>query len=367
MRRLLLRISVIHLIVIAMLFVTACGENATAPARDSGARQSVSKKARQAHNAQSDWDSQLQRQSKSQMRVQSLNQDGLRSQSLTLRHHEGAQYILLRELVDVLEYQSDWDEQSKSFLIGDTDVIYTITLDSIQAEKDEEPVQLQKAPITLNGEMYLAKEAFEQLFRDDVKYAFNEGQLVIYATEVDIANDDDSTDLDFADDPNDDAEIDESVWLEYIDELEAMLDHDDEALEALKRVNRSAIISTARRYLGVKYKFGAKPYAQSKRFDCSSYTQHVYRAHGVSLRRTARSQATQGIAISRKNLRVGDLLFFSVPGRFKSNKTVGHVGIYMGNNRMIHAGVSPKNGVQITSINKSYWKKTFLRARRVVA
>jgi len=59
------------------------------------------------------------------------------------------------------------------------------------------------------------------------------------------------------------------------------------------------------------------------------------------------------------------LMFYYVPGRFKSNKVVGHVGIYMGNQRMIHASPEPKNGVQISSIDKAYWKMTFLRAKRV--
>jgi cell wall-associated NlpC family hydrolase len=69
--------------------------------------------------------------------------------------------------------------------------------------------------------------------------------------------------------------------------------------------------------------------------------------------------------VSRQSLRRGDLLFFYVPGRFKSNNVVGHVGIYIGNRQMIHAGTEPKNGVQIRSIDRDYWKRTFLSAKRV--
>lgn len=347
MRRVFLRISVIHLIMIAMLFVTACGDSATTRLQNNDDE----------HIGNHGSQDQLQRR----MSTHSAQLDGARSQALSLRTHDGAQYILLSELVGVLEYQSEWDRDSGTYQIGDTDVIYTINLNSAQARIDEETIQLQHTPLAIDGDIYLDKQTFQQLFRDDLNYAFTDDQLIIYATESDELLGDDDPDLDFADDPNDDTVIDESVWHELVDQLDA------EALEVLKKVNRSSIIATARRYLGVKYKFGAKPYAQSRRFDCSSFTQHVYKAHGVSLRRTARSQATQGVAVSRKNLRVGDLLFFNVPGRFKSNKVVGHVGIYMGNNRMIHAGVAPKNGVQIANINSSYWKKTFLRARRVVA
>jgi cell wall-associated NlpC family hydrolase len=91
----------------------------------------------------------------------------------------------------------------------------------------------------------------------------------------------------------------------------------------------------------------------------------VYSVYGVALARTARDQSYQGVNVSRYSLRLGDLVFFFVPGRFRTNTTVGHVGIYIGNNKMIDADSLPKNGVQITDLNRPYWKRTFLRARRV--
>ncbi|MNF16046.1 Murein DD-endopeptidase MepH precursor [compost metagenome] len=69
--------------------------------------------------------------------------------------------------------------------------------------------------------------------------------------------------------------------------------------------------------------------------------------------------------MSRSSLRVGDLLYFYVPGRFQTNKTVGHVGIYIGNRNMINSSPAPKDGVQIISIDKAYWKRTFLFAKRI--
>jgi cell wall-associated NlpC family hydrolase len=165
--------------------------------------------------------------------------------------------------------------------------------------------------------------------------------------------------LDFADDPEDPAENTE-VWIP-MDEEEGPL-----AEPVLKNINMTRLISTARNYLGVRYKFGAKAYSSSyRRFDCSSYTRFIFAKYGVKLPRTARAQAKLGNTVSRKSLRKGDLMYFYVPGRFKSNRTVGHVGIYMGNNNMIHASPEPKNGVQITNINKAFWKKTFLKAKRV--
>lgn len=125
-----------------------------------------------------------------------------------------------------------------------------------------------------------------------------------------------------------------------------------------------SMIKFAKRFMGVKYDFGAGPYNRTKRFDCSSFTRYVYDQFDIDLPRVARQQANKGKYVARNKLKVGDLLFFYVPGRFKSSKVVGHVGIYMGNGNMIHSSPKPKNGVQITPINKPYWKDTYLYSRR---
>ncbi|MFC5402174.1 NlpC/P60 family protein [Cohnella soli] len=123
------------------------------------------------------------------------------------------------------------------------------------------------------------------------------------------------------------------------------------------------VIAFARKYLGKVYEFGTATYSESGTFDCSSFTQYVFERFGVTLPRVARQQAESGTYVSRDNLHPGDLLFFYVPGRFKSDETVGHVGIYMGDGNMIHASPKPQDGVQITPINKAYWKTTFLYAK----
>ncbi|MFC4600473.1 NlpC/P60 family protein [Cohnella hongkongensis] len=127
----------------------------------------------------------------------------------------------------------------------------------------------------------------------------------------------------------------------------------------------SSLLEFARKYIGVQYVFGTGPYEQSKAFDCSSFTQHVFDRFGVELPRLARDQAEKGRFVSRDELQPGDLMFFYVPGRFKSDKTVGHVGIYMGNGNMIHASPEPEDGVQVTPIDKPYWQDTYLYARRI--
>lgn len=284
-------------------------------------------------------------------------------------------YVPLREFAQLVGYNYDWDGEQQVFSIGDTDPIVEIKMNSTQAMKEEDAVQLSNAPVMLSGAPHLALSEFEKLFRGEIDYTVQGSSLIIQTDEEGAATnlDDDSAvdeSLDFADDETDPAstEDDQEVWLDETGAViseDATFSDDTDALPVLKNININGMIRTARKYLGVKYKFGAKPYAQSKRFDCSTFTRHVFGKYGISLPRTARAQAKRGKTVSRKKLRKGDLMYFYVPGRFKKEKTIGHVGIYIGNQKMIHASPKPKNGVQITNINKAYWKRTFVKAKRI--
>nr|WP_238555880.1 C40 family peptidase [Paenibacillus alvei] len=111
--------------------------------------------------------------------------------------------------------------------------------------------------------------------------------------------------------------------------------------------------SNRKKYLGVKYKFGAKAGSTSA-FDCSSFTQYVYGKYGIKLPRTSKKQSTVGVAVSKNNMKKGDLLFFYSP--------VHHVGIYMGNGKILHT--YGKGGVRID--NLSSWKSRLTKVRRVI-
>lgn len=127
--------------------------------------------------------------------------------------------------------------------------------------------------------------------------------------------------------------------------------------------DRSQMVSYAKRFLGVPYEFGADDYSKSKTFDCSSFTQHIFDRFGVSLPRLAREQAREGNSVSRSNLKAGDLIFFTVPGRFSSDRIAGHVGMYIGNGRFIHTWGDP--GVQISPLDSGYWNDQILSMRRI--
>ena len=117
----------------------------------------------------------------------------------------------------------------------------------------------------------------------------------------------------------------------------------------------SQLTQTAKKYIGIPYKYGGTTTAG---LDCSGYTQLVFKNLGYSLNRTAASQYTQGSAVSKSNLKTGDLVFFNTTGR-----TASHVGIYIGNDQFVHAGSS--TGVTVASLSASYWKPKYNGARRV--
>jgi peptidoglycan DL-endopeptidase CwlO len=110
--------------------------------------------------------------------------------------------------------------------------------------------------------------------------------------------------------------------------------HPDSAPTAKVRaphVATNAVLRTASRYLGARYRFGGtKPGA----FDCSGFVRYVFARVGIDLPRTASEQAEMGtpIVVGPDSLRVGDLLFFrTARGR------ASHVAIYAGDGRIIHA------------------------------
>lgn len=120
----------------------------------------------------------------------------------------------------------------------------------------------------------------------------------------------------------------------------------------------SSVVQYAKQYLGCKYVMGG---TSPSGFDCSGFTSYVYKHFGVSLSRASGAQASNGTGVSRSNLNLGDILIFNN----SSNTAVGHVGIYIGENKFIHAA-NPSKGVIITSLSDSYYSKRYVGARRVL-
>ena len=94
-------------------------------------------------------------------------------------------------------------------------------------------------------------------------------------------------------------------------------------------------------------------------FDCSGYVQYVFRQHKAQLPRTADLQFEKGLFVTQRQLKPGDLVFFSTyePG-------ASHVGIYAGNGLFWNATSS--QGVRLCSLSDDYWKARYYGAKRVL-
>ncbi|MDF2659794.1 MAG: hydrolase, partial [Paenibacillus sp.] len=92
------------------------------------------------------------------------------------------------------------------------------------------------------------------------------------------------------------------------------------------------IINTGKKYMGVRYKFGAKT-GNTSSFDCSSFTQYIFRQHGVNIPRSSKQQSKVGKFVPKSQLKPGDLVFFYSP--------IHHVGIYIGNGKVMHTYGKP--------------------------
>jgi cell wall-associated NlpC family hydrolase len=113
----------------------------------------------------------------------------------------------------------------------------------------------------------------------------------------------------------------------------------------------------ARTYLSIPYRYGAQ---SRKSTDCSGFVQQVFREFDIKLPRTAREQYTVGMKVDRASLASGDLLFFRTRAK---KKYPTHVGIYLGNGKMIHAS-SRSRKVVISDVNHPYYVKRYVGAKR---
>jgi cell wall-associated NlpC family hydrolase len=117
-------------------------------------------------------------------------------------------------------------------------------------------------------------------------------------------------------------------------------------------------IDQAMNLLGIRYRRGGS--TPEAGFDCSGFVNHVFREGlGLILPRSSKEMSKSGEAISRDELRPGDLVFFNT-----MRNAFSHVGIYLGDNQFVHA---PRSGgkVRIEDLRDGYWTKRFNGARRV--
>jgi cell wall-associated NlpC family hydrolase len=113
---------------------------------------------------------------------------------------------------------------------------------------------------------------------------------------------------------------------------------------------------TAERFVGIPYRWGGNTVVDG--MDCSGFARAVYNLCGVNIPRTSSEQYKIGQKIDKNELEDGDLVFFG-----GSESQITHVGIYVGNNRFVHA---PKRGedIKISTLNDNGFSKRFMGGRR---
>lgn len=143
-------------------------------------------------------------------------------------------------------------------------------------------------------------------------------------------------------------DLDKADWLQV--KYSIILDAQKEKLTNLP------LLRTIDYWWGTKYCMGG---ATENCIDCSAFTQTVERdVYNVTLARTAQEQYDNAEKIELNDIKEGDLVFFYTSGR-----AISHVGVYLMNNKFVHASTS--GGVMISDLNDNYWKPRFRGAGRV--
>ncbi|MDD5212304.1 MAG: C40 family peptidase [Sulfuricurvum sp.] len=119
---------------------------------------------------------------------------------------------------------------------------------------------------------------------------------------------------------------------------------------------KERVMARAKKLLGTPYGFGTDGVSQT---DCSGFTQQVFSQFGISLPHSAVEQASYGKDVDKKDIQVGDLMFFHT---YKNEPS--HVAIYAGDGQIIHASYKNRR-VQYDDIDKGYYKKRFMYAKRL--
>jgi cell wall-associated NlpC family hydrolase len=121
-------------------------------------------------------------------------------------------------------------------------------------------------------------------------------------------------------------------------------------------VTDNKLIEYIESWYGTPYRYGG---SDRTGVDCSSFVQSFLSfMYGFSVPRTSREQYSQSKRISKKELEEGDLVFFKTSGR-----TISHVGVYLRNNRFVHAATS--GGVMISDLDEDYYSRRYAGAGRV--
>ncbi|WP_165842376.1 C40 family peptidase [Paenibacillus xerothermodurans] len=252
--------------------------------------------------------------------------------------NEGLLWVPLEQAVRSMDM--DLHAVNNKYTIGTTGPAYSVEVNNSGALIGDRPIELPQAPRILVNKPYMTTEALSALLGTSITWNEQNSRIVL-------------------------SPITESVPPQQTPPVAAQGD-DGGANQvrglAMDPATKQQVVDYAKQFMGTRYEFAAEPYEESHAFDCSSFVQHVYERFGVDLPRSSRSQGEVGQNVSLNELQPGDLMFFYTPGRFESNRTVGHVGMYAGNGQIVQTFGEP--GVTVSEFDEQ-WQERFLFAKRI--
>lgn len=248
-------------------------------------------------------------------------------------------WVPLAAVVHAMDLEIHTDADKDSYLIGNTDPKYRLTINNPRAVTGDHKLLLTEAPQRFDQQPYITTQSLAVLLGTPVRWDEAHSQVIIHP----LRSQNPSNQQTNYESRNETGEL--------------------HSLTTAEPVNVDALITYGKQYLGIPYEFGADEYDKSHTFDCSSFVQHVFAHFDVDLPRSSLAQSETGQSVQKDELKPGDLMFFYTPGRYDSNQTVGHVGIYVGEDKILQTYGAP--GVEISEFN-DYWKKRFLFAKRVL-
>ena len=143
------------------------------------------------------------------------------------------------------------------------------------------------------------------------------------------------------------------------DEITALIDDKPYEMPQLA----DSLLDLGRSLIGTRYRYGGTSVQSG--FDCSGFVGYLFREEvGLELPRSTRELINlDAPKVARAALEPGDLILFNDRGRGR----VSHAGIYLGDDQFIHSSSSRSGGVRIDSLDDSYWNRSYLQAKRVLA
>lgn len=147
--------------------------------------------------------------------------------------------------------------------------------------------------------------------------------------------------------------------MNFMDEVQNATPEPKEETESVWHETVQEILMNALSLTGIKYRYGGS--SPNTGFDCSGFVRYVFsEAASIALPHNARAISQIGRIISPEELQPGDLVFYNT-----MKSAFSHVGIYLGDNRFIHAP-SSGGGIHVVDMTDAYWAKRFNGARRIV-